>query len=175
MVFIYRPAPPMLLIMVWYVLGAGVAHSQHWLHLSSPILYGTVSSELKLADLKLQSTNRFWSVYLGSSSLQRQGEANFSCFLYTAGKRSQDTSGTILSYSIFQKNMKNQKPAVALLQLHFKKRGWKRLFENYTTYPACCKFTRFQLSFKKKFFSGKPFKRQNFVDMDSENPLTVCP
>lgn len=99
-----------MLIMVWSVLGAGVAHSQHWLHLSSPgpILYGTVSSELKLADLKLQGT--IGSVYLGSSLLQRQGEANFSCFLYTVGKRSQDTSGTILCpYLIFQENMKKIK------------------------------------------------------------------
>lgn len=172
MVFIDRLAPPMLLIMVCYILGAGVAHSQHWLHLSSPSPHPVWYSFFWTQTCRSETAehNRFWSVYLGSSSLQRQGEANFSCFLYTAGKRSQDTSGTILSYSIFQENMKNQKPAVALLQLHFKKRGWKRLFENYTTYPACCKFTRFQLSFKKKFFNGKPFKRQNFVDMDSENP-----
>lgn len=110
MVFTYRLPPPMLLIMAWSVWGAGVAHSQHWLHLSSPvpILYGTVSSELKLADLKLQST--IGSVYLGSSSLQRQGQANFSCFLYTVGKRSQDTSGTILCpYPIFQENTKKSK------------------------------------------------------------------
>lgn len=66
----------MLLIMVWSVLGAGVAHSQHWLHLSppTPILYGSVSSELKPADLKLRSTigsEVFISVPLRSSDKAR--------------------------------------------------------------------------------------------------------
>lgn len=164
MVFIYRLAPPMLLIMVWYVWGLG------WPTLSTGSIWVPPSYMVQFllnSNLQIWNWRAFISVPLRSSNKARPTSPVSYIQLANVPKTPQEQLCLI---QFFQENMKNQKPAVALLQLHFKKRGWKRLFENYTTYPACCKFTRFQLSFKKKFFSGKPFKRQNFVDMDSENP-----